>query len=111
MPITKSAKKALKVEHRRKGENDLIRAKIKGAVKGVRIGLRNGASDMAEKLQAAYRELDLAAKKNVIHKNKAARLKSRLSQAAGTGTIVTAVKKTKKAAAKTKAVKKRTTKK
>lgn len=81
MPITKSAKKALSVDRRRKSENDDVRAKIKGAVKGVKIAVRSGASDLTEKLTAAYSELDLAAKKNVIHKNKAARLKSRLTKA------------------------------
>jgi small subunit ribosomal protein S20 len=80
MPLTKSAIKALKVSKRRKDENDITRAKIKNAVKGARISVANNGKDVAEKLQKLYRELDLAAKKNVIHKNKAARLKSRISK-------------------------------
>ena len=36
--------------------------------------------EILEKLAKAYRELDIAAKKNVIHKNKASRLKSRLAK-------------------------------
>ena len=81
MPIIKSAKKALKISIRRKAENDLTRAKVKSAVKGVRIGVKDKAKDASTLLSAAFRELDIAAKKNIIHKNKAARLKSRLAKA------------------------------
>ena len=80
MPLTKSAKKASKVEKRRKAENDLIRAKIKSAIKGAKLSIASKKEDVAEKMQSLYRELDLAAKKNVIHKNKAARLKSRITK-------------------------------
>lgn len=101
MPLTKSAKKALRVSVRRKGENDLARADLKGALKGARLSIRNGADDVADKIKATYRALDLAAKKNVIHKGKADRLKSRLIKAAAKAETAPApVKKTKKAAAK-----------
>lgn len=82
MPLTKSAKGALKVDRRRKEENDLIRAKIKSAVKGARLSIATSSDNVAEKIQALYKELDMAAKKNVIHKNKAARLKSRITRSA-----------------------------
>ena len=103
MPLTKSAIKALKVSQRRKIENDLTRAKIKSAVKGAKISIATKNKDVAEKIQTLYRELDLAAKKHVIHKNKASRLKSRISKKAGQ--IDDAPKVTKTAA------KKKTTKK
>ncbi len=80
MPVTKSAKKALKVANRRKKENDLIRAKVKSAVKSLRSGAGIKVEETKELLQKAYKELDLAAKKHVIHKNKASRLKSRLAK-------------------------------
>lgn len=83
MPITSSAKKALATDKRRKAENDLTRAKIKSALKGARIGIRDGADNIEELVSKAYSELDTAAKKNVIHKNKAARLKSRLTKKIG----------------------------
>lgn len=78
MPRTSSAKKALKIEHRRAAENDITRAKVKNALKGARLSIVKAEKDMDAKISAAYRELDIAAKKNVIHKNKASRLKSRL---------------------------------
>ncbi|MFA7244203.1 MAG: 30S ribosomal protein S20 [Patescibacteria group bacterium] len=80
MPIKKSAKKTLRIEHTRTAQNDLTRAKIKGALKGAKIAITKGEKDADKKISAAYRELDIASKKNVIHKNKAARLKSRLAK-------------------------------
>lgn len=81
MPIIKSAKKALKVEARRKLENDDTRAKLKNAVKGLKVATAKGEKNVTELLSNAYKQLDLAAKKHVIHKNKASRLKSQLSKA------------------------------
>lgn len=100
MPVTKSAKKALRTDIRRKAENDLVRSKIKGAYKGAKISIAKKESDVAEKIQSLYRELDLAAKKNVIHRNKAARLKSRITKSASKAdhsAPETKPKKTKKA--------------
>jgi small subunit ribosomal protein S20 len=78
MPLKQSAKKTLRIEHRRTAENDITRAKVKNALKGARIAVAKSDKDADKKISAAYRELDIAAKKNVIHKNKASRLKSRL---------------------------------
>ena len=81
MPIIKSAKKALRVSLDKKANNDITRAKVKNAVKGIKIAIKAGDKKAGDKLSLAFRELDIAAKKNVIHKNKASRLKSRLSKA------------------------------
>ncbi|MFA5927667.1 MAG: 30S ribosomal protein S20 [Patescibacteria group bacterium] len=79
MPVTKSAKKALLVSIRRKEENDQVRAKVKSAVKKTKISIKNSSNEIAKDLSAAFREVDLAAKKHVMHPNKAARIKSRLA--------------------------------
>lgn len=100
MPLTKSAKKALKTDKRRKEENDLTRAKIKSALKGAKIAIRNGETDVTELVSKAYSELDTAAKKNVIHKNKAARLKSRLVKKLGAVAAAPVKKAAKKTPAK-----------
>ncbi len=97
MPLTKSAKKALKTDQRRKLENDLVRAKIKNALKGAKISIAKKENDVSEKIQSLYRELDLASKKNVIHKNKAARLKSRITKAVSKVDVVKPQKTAKKA--------------
>ena len=78
MPIIKSAKKSLRVSIQKKADNDLTRAKIKSALKAARLAIVAGDKDVETKIAAAYKELDTAAKKNVVHKNKASRLKSRL---------------------------------
>ena len=82
MAITKSAKKAIKTGKKKKEENDITRAKVKDALKAARIAIANKTKgkQLLEKIAKAYRELDMAAKKNVIHRNKASRLKSRLAK-------------------------------
>lgn len=82
MPLTSSAKKALKVSKRRKTENDLARADLKNVVKGARLAIAKGGKEAAEQIQPLYRALDIATKKHLIHKNKASRLKSKISIAA-----------------------------
>lgn len=82
MPITKSAKKALKVSERRHGENLLMKKEIRNRVKGFRLAVASKKKDVTSELSQAFSSLDKAAKKHFIHKNKAGRLKSRLSQAA-----------------------------
>ena len=52
---------------------------MRSAVKSVRNAIAAGDVEQAQALMPrAARELDKAAKKKIIHKNKAARLKSRL---------------------------------
>lgn len=80
MPLTSSAKKALKQDRVRSEINDLTRHKIKSAIKAARLAVSAGDKEAKTKVDAAYRELDIAAKKNIIHKNKASRLKSRLAK-------------------------------
>ena len=72
MPVTRSAKKALRRDRRRAIVNLGIKRKMKTALKKVK------ERPTKQNLTLAYSVLDRAVKKNVIHKNKAARLKSRL---------------------------------
>lgn len=80
MPVTKSAKKALRVGARRKAENITIKGLYKQAVKLVRKAVQEGAAETSELLSSAQSTLDKAAKSKTIHPNKAARLKSRLAK-------------------------------
>ncbi len=74
MPVLKSSKKALKVSRRRKDENDTLRKNLRNAVKALR------ASPTTASLKKVYSLLDRSAKKHVMHKNRAARLKSGFSK-------------------------------
>lgn len=79
MPITQSAKKALRGSKRKQAYGLKRKEAYKTAVKEVRkfISLKN--RDEAQKLlPKAYRTLDKAAKTGAIKKNKASRLKSRI---------------------------------
>lgn len=70
MPISASAKKSLRVAQRQGLENRIMKARVKNTLK----------KTTAETLSTAFSILDKAAKNHVIHKNKAARLKSRLAK-------------------------------
>ncbi len=81
MANTKSAKKAIRVSARKGVINLRSRRDFKEARKEV-----NKAIDLKDKKEAAkllplaYKEIDKAAKRNIIHKNTAARYKSNLSK-------------------------------
>ncbi len=74
MPVTKTAKRALRASLRKLEVNKLIRANLEVAL---RLAKR---SKKGMKIQKAISLADKAAKKKVIHKNKAARIKSTLSK-------------------------------
>lgn len=74
MPITKSALKKVRSDRRRTSANDKMRLLFKRAVKQVK------TKPSAKLLQSAYSAVDRAAKKRLIHRNKAARLKSALAR-------------------------------
>lgn len=81
MPITASAKKALRQSIKRRARNLKQKEAYKKLVKEVRGFSAAGKTAEAEKLLSElYKSLDKAAKTNVIKKNKANRLKSRLSK-------------------------------
>ncbi|MDO8487226.1 MAG: 30S ribosomal protein S20 [Candidatus Curtissbacteria bacterium] len=74
MPVIKQAIKKVRQDRRKAEINLVVRSKYKKAVGAFR------KNPTAALLTAAYSALDKAAKTNVIHRNKAARLKSRLSK-------------------------------
>ncbi len=110
MPVTKSAKRALRVAHRRHEENLITKDLYKKAVKSVRKAVETSADNAGELFSKAQSALDTAAKSKTIHRNKAARLKSRLAKKLSTGVVAAAPKAAKKAAPK-KATPKKTAKK
>jgi small subunit ribosomal protein S20 len=82
MPITSSAKKALRQSVRRAAQNTSRKTAYKTAVKDLRKIISSKTLDKARaQLAIAMQALDKAAKTNAIKKNKASRLKSRLQKA------------------------------
>jgi small subunit ribosomal protein S20 len=83
MPITASAKKALRQAGTRRERNIKKKDAYKSAVKTYRkLVAAKQWEDAAAKLSAVYKSVDKAAKTNVIAKNKARRIKSRLAKLA-----------------------------
>lgn len=81
MPITQSAKKALRGSARKKAFNDRRKRTMKDAVKEIEKLAREKKTDEAKKLVSkAYAAIDKAAKRGVIKKNTASRKKARLSK-------------------------------
>jgi small subunit ribosomal protein S20 len=74
MAITKSAKKALRQNKRKKAVNDRRKRALRGAVKNIR------ANASPTTLAAAYQAIDKAMKRGVIKKNTASRKKSQAAK-------------------------------
>jgi len=81
MPITKSAKKALRGSLVKKAMNDRNKKNIKESIKKIEKLVKEKKNTEAKKLlPEAYSVIDKAAKRGVIKKNTASRKKSRLSK-------------------------------
>lgn len=81
MPITSSAKKALRQSKTRRARNLIKKEAYKKLVAGYRKLVTGKNFEGAKKLlPGVYKALDKAAKTHVISKNKASRLKSRLTR-------------------------------
>jgi len=81
MPNIKSAKKRLKQSLARRDQNRSFRTKMRNRCKSVvKLVVAGNVQDAETKLTEAVRLLDRAGAKKIIHKNAAARKKSRLSR-------------------------------
>ncbi len=81
MPITKSAKKALRQNVRRKQRNIERKTKLKNIAKEVRGLIAEKKFEEAKKLlPQLYKTLDKTAKVGTIKKNTASRKKSRIAK-------------------------------
>lgn len=103
MPIIKSAKKRVKVSAKAATRNAKTKRMLREAVKSFQAALKGGKPAEINAAHAkANSAIDTAAKKKVIHKNKAAHKKSQLAAAAkATGAKPTAAKKATKPTTKT----------
>ena len=78
MPNTRSAKKRLGQNEKRRLRNRSAKSYLKTITKKIRDTKEK--SEAEELLKEAYKAYDKAASKGIIHKNNAARHKSRLTQ-------------------------------
>ena len=77
MPITSSAKKALRSSLRKNAQNEVRRDNMRTAMKAIRKG-----TSTKEAVAAAYKAIDKSLKRGLIKKNTAARRKSLVSRMA-----------------------------
>jgi small subunit ribosomal protein S20 len=80
MANIKSQIKRNKQNEKRRIANKAVSSELKTRVKAVVKAAETGADDVVEKQRIAQKRLDMAAAKGVIHKNAAARKKSRLAK-------------------------------
>lgn len=81
MPIIKSAKKRAKQSLVARKRNYNVRTALKKAIRNVADAVKAGKKEDATKaLSTAYKVIDTADKKNILHKNTAARRKSKLAK-------------------------------
>lgn len=79
MPQIKSAIKRVRREETRTAQNKQFLHRMRTAMKKFENAVENNEEKAPELLQEATRQLDKAAQKKIIHKNKANREKSRLA--------------------------------
>lgn len=80
MPILKSAKKRVLINAKKRMLNKIVLTKIKNIIKNTTTLINNNKYEEANtSLQKAYKIIDMAVSKHVIHKNKAANKKSKLA--------------------------------
>lgn len=80
MPITQSAKKAIRGSLRKKAFNDRRKRAMKEVIKKIEKVSKTSKDEAGKMLSSAFKAIDKAAKNGVIKKNNAARKKSRLSK-------------------------------
>lgn len=79
MPIIESSEKDLRRTARRTARNRAAKGKLRSSLKRVRVALaENQAEGASQALREATAVLDRAVTKRILHKNAAARHKSRL---------------------------------
>ncbi|MDC1433386.1 30S ribosomal protein S20 [Burkholderiales bacterium] len=82
MPNIASAKKRARQTEKRNAHNASLRSELRTMIKKVRKAIDNGDKDVAASTFAsAQSRIDSIADKKIIHKNSAARQKSKLSRA------------------------------
>ena len=81
MPNTKSATKRLRQNVTRRLRNRNVKSTLRTQLRKVREAIAAGETEKAEtEFRLAAKQLDRAGHRNVIHRNKAARTKSRLQR-------------------------------
>tara|TARA_B100001540_G_C15681820_1_gene585168 strand:- start:119 stop:379 length:261 start_codon:yes stop_codon:yes gene_type:complete len=80
MALSNQAKKRVRQNKKSEDHNRTLRSRLSRSIRLVYQAIDSKDEKASELIQGAQSNLDRAAKKNIIHKNKAARTKSRIDQ-------------------------------
>ena len=81
MPNIKSAKKRVLTSERKCKENTLVDSRMKNSIKKLEKNIKEGNKEESQELlKTTFKDIDKAQDINIVHPNKAARLKSRLTK-------------------------------
>jgi small subunit ribosomal protein S20 len=79
LPVTRSAEKRMRQTIKRAACNRRVKSLVKTTIRRFEEALQEGDRELAQgNLRTAIRQIDRAAARGIIHKNNAARKKSRL---------------------------------
>lgn len=81
MPNIKSAKKRVKITEVKTLRNKAYKSALRTSIKKAQIAVSDGAENKADAFHAAVVKIDQAVTKGILHKNTAARKKSKLARA------------------------------
>ncbi len=105
MPVTKSATKAHRQSLTKRSRNKHFLALYRESLKAFQKGIASGAKDIATLLSSLQSSIDTLVKKNILHKNTAARRKSAAAKLLAKGSTGSAAPAKAPKAAKTAAPK------
>lgn len=80
MSASKQGSKAARMAERKRLRNRFVRRTVKTGIVRVKSAIEAGEEAAKQKTMLAISSLDKAVSKGVVHRNKAARLKSRLTK-------------------------------
>jgi len=80
MPITSSAKKAMKQSETKRSRNRRYTALYKETLKAFEQAIKSGSTEGMTILSKLYSRVDTLVKKNILHRNNASRKKSRFAK-------------------------------
>lgn len=81
MPNIKSAKKRVRIAAVKTARNKSTKSALKTAIKKANAAIDANAANKVELVNYAFKKIDQAVAKNILHKNNAARKKSALARA------------------------------
>ncbi|NLO61914.1 MAG: 30S ribosomal protein S20 [Clostridiaceae bacterium] len=82
MPNIKSAIKRVRTSEKKNAENKMLKSELRTVIKKAKASVASSDEKAEVLVKATQKAIDQAAAKNLMHKNAAARKKSRMTKAA-----------------------------